>query len=324
MNDFLLILIGIFIIILIILVYILLAYVYNNSIEYKVEINKNLAESEETINITSKAFNTLQDSYLSKYAILTSNQNEIYKKIPSDLNILNTNILNTLNLTSNNIKIDNILNSNINFDNINFKNNITTYSNVNILTANDKYFNICNDNIDPAKRKCITMNIDTNNKFNIFPNKLIPESNIDEINIYNKNNGILANFNINENKILLGSNINPAILINNNVYTPNIIVCNYSFQNSSTPFTITLNFISNFDIEANLYINFMLYVDITLLGNTNDNQFVDKSSAIIDYNILKLKTKRIDKNKIITVILNIANNVNQSVENTTNGYITLS
>ena len=94
MSDFILIFLGIFILILIILIFTLLAYVYTTYVSYTIEINKNLDESEDAINKTNKAFNTLQDSVVNNIAIVKTNQEKILNdnNIKDQLNTLDSNL----------------------------------------------------------------------------------------------------------------------------------------------------------------------------------------------------------------------------------------
>lgn len=76
------------------------------------------------------------------------------------------------------------------------------------------------------------MNIDDSDMFNIYTSNINKHSsNVLGINIYDSNNGVLASFDAFNRKILLGSGSaeTAAISINNNIYTPNVIVCKCTY-----------------------------------------------------------------------------------------------
>jgi|688.fasta_scaffold79256_2 hypothetical protein len=234
MNDFLLIFMGIFILLLIFLIFILLAYVYHTYTTYTVDINKNLETSEDAINNTSIAFNKLQDTVINELAKVNKNQQTITTTIPDNLISLNSNLLNIFDISSNNNKLTDITKTKIDHDSIGVVKPFTSYKNFTALTDKDTNFlTVCNKQTDPSKRTCIKMNIDDSDMFNIYT-KNINNSNVSGINIYDTNNGVLARFDALNKKISLGSNVNPAILIDNNVYTPNVIVCKCTYIPSAT------------------------------------------------------------------------------------------
>jgi hypothetical protein len=231
MNDFLLIFMGIFILLLIFLLFILLAYVYHTYTTYTVDINKNLELSEDTINNTSKAFNKLEDNVINELAKVNKNQETIVKTLPDNLISLNSNLLNIFEISNNSNKITDITKTKIDYDSLGVVKPFTSYKNFTTITDKDTNFlTICNNRTEIDKKACIRMNIDDSDMFNIYTcNINRNSSNIKGINIYDSNNSILASFDAFNKKISLGSNVNPAISINNNVYTPDVIVCKYSY-----------------------------------------------------------------------------------------------
>jgi len=300
MSDFILIFLGIFILILIILIFTLLAYVYTTYVSYTIEINKNLDESEDAINKTNKAFNTLQDSVVNNIAIVKTNQEKILNdnNIKDKLNTLDSNLFKIIKIKNNNSNISSIISSNLDTANpieVDFTSIISSYKNINAITTSNQYFNICNNESDATKRKCVNMNIDNNGVFNIHSRNNLSNnnsSNIANIAIRDYNDNILASFNGDNKSISLGSNINPAISINNNIYTPDIIVCNY-YYTPATPPTITISFISNFKISKDVFINFLIMEDVmqTMSNNQLDtNQNLENYSYNSTSKILKIKS----------------------------------
>lgn len=338
MSDFILIFIGIFILILIILIFTLLAYVYNTYITYTIEINKNLNDSEETINKTNDAFNKLQDKVVDNIATVKTNQDKILENNKDYLNTLDSNLLKIMKIKNNNSNISSIISSNLDSSkiiNIDFNNDITSYKNINAVTNSNQYVNICNSETDPIKRKCVNMNIDSDGIFNIYSKNTLStdnKSNIANIAIRDYNNNILASFNGSDNMISLGSNINPAISIKNNIYTPDIIVCNYKYieetiSSGSKVYKINISFISNITIPNNVFINFLIFDNI--IKSIDTVPTIDKLTSysyISNTNILKIKLKSsIAKNTIETLTIPFTKNdasIIFSNNNTTNGYIT--
>jgi hypothetical protein len=231
MNDFLLIFMGIFILLLIFLIFILLAYVYHTYTTYTVDINKNLETSEDAINNTSTAFNKLQDSVINELAKVNKNQETIITTLPDNLISLNSNLLNIFEISSNNNKITDITKTKIDYDTLGVTKPFTSYKNFTTITdATNNFLTICNNKTEVGRKACIRMNIDDSDMFNIYTNNINRNSsNVSGINIYDSNNSILASFDAFNKKIKLGSDINPAISINNNVYTPDVIVCKYTY-----------------------------------------------------------------------------------------------
>ena len=162
MNDFILIFIGIFILLLIILLFTLVAYVYNTYVSYTIEINKNLNESEISINTTNDAFNKLQDTVVNNIATVKTNQDKIIENNKDYLNTFDSNILKLMNINNNNNKLSTLITSNIDTTkplNIDFNTNLTTYKNISSLTNSNQFVNICNSETDETKRKCINLNL---------------------------------------------------------------------------------------------------------------------------------------------------------------------
>lgn len=336
MNDFLLIFMGIFILLLIFLLFILLAYVYHTYTTYTVDINKNLETSEDTINNTSNAFNKLQDTVINELAKVNKNQETIVKTLPDNLISLNSNLLNIFELSSNNNKITDITNKKIEFNNIGITKPFTSYKNFTTITDKDTNFlTICN-NKSAEKQACIKMNIDDSDIFNIYTSNFNKNnSNISGINIYDSNNGILASFDTFNKKILLGSSVNPAISIQNNVYTSDVIVCKCTYtaavaavpasgQNPATPeisAKITLNIISNIDIGVDKFINLPIFNYFTI-NTTIQTPVSEATLPQYTNSILKFKPGTvITKNTIKIININIVN-PSVTTEMTTTGYIT--
>ena len=183
------------------------------------------------------------------------------------------------------------------------------------------------------------MNIDNDGIFNIHSKNNLSDnvkSNIANIAIRDYNNNILASFN-GDNKIIeLGSNINPAIKIDNNIYTPDIIVCSYNYTGSGTPadsHKINISFISNFKISKDVFINFIIMDNVmqqmniiqpTTIPNLRNYSY-DSTSKI-----LKIKSQDdIQKNTITTFIIPFTKVSDSSItvppsssKFNTNGYIT--
>jgi hypothetical protein len=334
MNDFLLIFMGIFILLLIFLLFILLAYVYHTYTTYTVDINKNLETSEDTINNTSNAFNKLQDTVINELAKVNKNQETIVKTLPDNLISLNSNLLNIFELSSNNNKITDITNKKIEFNNIGITKPFTSYKNFTTITDKDTNFlTICN-NKSAEKQACIKMNIDDSDIFNIYTSNF-NKNNISGINIYDSNNGILASFDTFNKKILLGSSVNPAISIQNNVYTSDVIVCKCTYAPAAaavaavdgvggsppTSAKITLNIISNIDIGVDKFINLPIFNNFTI-NTTIQTPVSEATLPQYTNSILKFKPGTvITKNTIKIININIVN-PSVTTEMTTTGYIT--
>ena len=334
-NNFF-IFIGLFILFLILGIIILLYYIYKTYTIYKNNIDNNLSISENNINNTSIAFDKLQDDINNKINIINDKNNEIMINEPKKLNVLNSNLNKLFNINNNNF--NDFMNSNLpTSDNINIKTNskIINYSGITNLTDNNNYFKICDNAINESNRKCINLNIDNSGNFNIYPGLNNNSSNVSSLSIFNTNKNILAKFDLNSNIISLGSDNNPAISINNNIYTPNIIVCNYTFNmaTSTQSAKIILNYISNFNLQKETYLNFMINSNYNFYLSTeqNINNYIDIKKINYSNNILKLYiNSEIPANNIIIVTLNIIASIpsnpiyNQLTPTTTNGYLSLS
>ena len=240
MNDFLLIFMGIFILLLIFLIFILLAYVYHTYTTYTVDINKNLETSEDAINNTSTAFNKLQDTVINELAKVNKNQETIITTIPDNLISLNSNLIGIFEISSNNNKLTDITKTTIEHDSLAVVKPFTSYKNFTTITDKDNFLTVCNNKTNPKERTCIKMNIDDSAMFNIYTKNINNNSNVSGINIYDSNNTVLASFDAFNKKILLGSGSaeTAAISINNNVYTPDVIVCKYSYIDRTADATL--------------------------------------------------------------------------------------
>lgn len=316
MNDFLLIFIGIFILLLIFLIFILLAYVYHTYTTYTVDINKNLETSEDAINNTSTAFNKLQDSVINELAKVNKNQETIITTLPDNLISLNSNLLNIFEISSNNNKITDITKTKIDYDSFGVTKPFTSYKNFTTITdATNNFLTICNNKTEPNKKACIRMNIDDSDMFNIYTNNINRNSsNVSGINIYDSNNTVLASFDAFNRKIFLGSNVNPAISINNNVYTPDVIVCKYTY-------------ITEIDVISLATTTRSLIG--TMLGNLNSaiSSIADAStraSAQSLYDIANTKKGSADALSTITILnaLPVINLVNEAYTNAKNAAVT--
>jgi len=337
MGDTLFTFITIFILFLILLIFVLLGYIYNSYTSNIDKINDNLENSQNNINNTAKAFNDLQDNINTELDIFNKNQNKIVNDEPMKFSTLNSNLLNVFNLSSNNVNYTDIINSNVATDNLTLKlkSNIITYSDIVNLTDNNNYISICDTATDSNNRKCLNLNVDSNGIFNIFPGLNNNSSNITALNIINSSNNVMANFDLKSNNISLGSNISPAISIKNNLYTPNIIVCNYLTTATSkiTQAKIILTYISNFTLTNGNYLNFIIPTGNYNISSTQDNTdiYIDKQNINFSDNTLKCKIiKDIPKNMFITTNINIVPTdttkpiITLTTSITTNGYLTLS
>ena len=327
--------IGIFILFLMLGIIILLYYIYKTYTIYKNNMDFNLSLSEKNVNDTSIAFDNFQKDINDKINNSNNKNNVLITNEPVKFNVLNSNLNKLFNINN----FNDYMNSNLT-DNINIKNNskITNYSTVTNLTGNNNYFKICDNTIDENNRTCINLNVDNSGNFNIFPglNNVPSYSNAASLSIYNKNKNILAKFDLNNNIISLGSDTNPAISINNNIYTPNIIICNYTFQMETLDkkANIKLNYISNYGLNKGTYLNFIINSNYNfhLARNQLIDYYININSISYVNNILKLLINTyIPANTIIILTLDINANdpINYPITNsftplTTNGYLTLS
>jgi hypothetical protein len=287
MNNILLILSGIFVFIIIFLMFILMSYLYDTYTNYKININNNLIKSEKQINETSFAFNNLQDIIVKDVTHVNNSILNMSNAINSEIINLNSNITNIFEISSNNVRYNDLYSSNVSSSdiNLNLNNDVSTWSSLTMHTdSSSKYFNICDNNTNLSDQVCVTMNIDDSGIFNFYSSNKNNSKKINGINIYNDSN-VLVSFNTSNNSISLGSNINPAIFIKDNIYTPQIINVQFSIlipvPATPTLTNLLLQYISNFDIPANTYINFII--------NTTQ-QFKVQSPYQYTNNILKLRT----------------------------------
>ena len=287
MNNILLILSGIFIFIIIFLMFILMSYLYDTYTNYKININNNLIKSEKQINETTFAFNNLQDIIVKDVTHVNSNILNMSNAINSDIINLNSNITNIFEISSNNVRFNDLYSSPVRSSdiNLNLNNDLSTWSSLTIHTdGSSKYFNICDNKTNLSDQVCVTMNIDDSGIFNFYSSNKTNSKKINGINIYNDSN-VLVSFNTSNNSISLGSDINPAIFIKDNIYTPQIINVQFSIliplPTTPTLTNLLLQYISNFDIPANTYINFII--------NTTQ-QFSVQAPYQYTNNILKLRT----------------------------------
>ena len=288
MNNILLILSGIFLFIIIFLIFILMSYLYDTYTNYKININSNLIKSEKQINDTSFAFNNLQEIIVKDVTHVNSNILNMSNAINNDIINLNSNIINMFQISSNNIPVNDLYSSSLSPAadiNLSLNKDLSAWSSLTMHTdSSSKYFNICDNNTNLSEQVCVTMNIDDSGIFNIYSSNKTTSKKINGINIYNDSN-VLVSFNTSNNSISLGSNINPAIFIKDNIYTPQII--NFQFTillpqaTSPTLTNLVLQYISNFDIPANTYINFII--------NTTQ-KFTVQAPYQYSNNILKLRT----------------------------------
>jgi len=314
MSNILLIFIGIFVFIIFFLIFILMSYLYDTHNNYKININNNLMKSEKQINDTSYAFNNLQDIVVKDVLLTNKAVKNISNSISNDILNLNNNITNIFDISSNNIKVNDLYSSSIippSDINLNLNHELSSWSSLTMHTDNNsKYFNICDNNTNLSDQVCISMNIDDSGIFNIYSsNKNTNSRKINGINFFNNDNPLVS-LNITDNSISLGSNINPAIFIKDNIYTPQIISCKYSFIPSTTvntsssttfvPSNLNLQYIANFDIPANTYINFIINTSQTF---TVSLPYV-YSNNILKYQTTALIAKNTINNLQITIPIN--------------------
>jgi hypothetical protein len=339
MNNYLFIFFNLFILIVIIIIIILLYFFYKKYVNHKKNIDANLSLSESTLNSATETFDKLQDEINDKLNEINQKNNDFIVSETNKLNSINSNLNNNLNKLFKVNNFNDYINSNISNNNdisINTNSKITNYSTITNLTDNNNYFKICDNTIDENKRKCINLNVDGSGNFNIYPGlNNSSSSNVASVSIYNTNKNVLAKFDLNSNSISLGSGSNPAISITNNIYTPNIIVCNYTFNmaTSSQAAKINLNYISNFILQKGTYLNFMINTTYNFYLSTfqPDNNYIDIYKMTYDNNILKLLIRnQIPSNAIINLPVNIITyDTNNPIYNiltpmSTNGFLTIS
>lgn len=333
MNEFVIIFLGIFILILFIILFVLLYYLNDNYSRYNEEVKDNLYKSEQVINDTSRAFNRLQDNVINKIAKVNSNQDVIINSNSNASGRISTNLLNIMDVTNNGVQLSNLTSNIIDPSKslqIKLKPEIITYSNISVLTGSN-YVNICDNAVNASNRKCLNINVDGTGTFNINTSNNVSASNIANISIRDASNKVMAVFDGVNKKISLGSNIAPAIEILNNVYTPDLITCQYQYINSGDLRHISFTFISNFNIKASTFINLTIFEPyITNIGkSTTDyttgsfdiNSFIIKMKPIIDIPKNTIKSWNIPVTYNDTNI-NMANLIQNPIRTT--AYITLS
>ena len=288
MNDFLLIFIGIFIILLIFLFFMLVAYVYDTYTSYKVDINKNLTKSEDHINKTTKSFNKLQDNVDTDISDIKNKHETLESKYSDNLTTYTSNLNNLVEVRDNknsnigsNLFQDNITAYDKNDIELNLLTNLSTNNNILAHTSSNNYVNICDNTTGKDKNNyyCAAMNVDMNHVFNISPtNSKYNTSNISKMQIKGITPSVgigsttqatptLAEFDFTTNSIKFGDTTNPAIQINNNIYTAPLISGSYSITapaTATTPATatLTITFFNNLPIPAHAFINFYFHMSI--------------------------------------------------------------
>lgn len=344
MNDIILIFIGIFVILLIFLFFILVAYVYDTYTSYKIDINDNLTKSEDYINDAAKSINTLKEEVNSNITNVKTTNDSIEKKINTNYNAHETKY-NTFTSNLNHlVKIDNIKKNNIG-SNL-FIDNITAYdrntTNLNLLTNfnmwedtivhtssnNSNYFNICDSATgNKSDLTCASLNIDNNKVFNIFSsNTNYNSSNLDKIRISGKlNTNTMMEFDINNNNIFIGSNVDPAIKINNNIYTPPIITGKYSISGSGSAGNINLDFFTNINIPTTAFVNFYIPTTQTIslgtpIPSINNATYTNKILKFKNTNTINANTTTTPLTIPITASTSIISENNIQI----NGYLTSS
>ena len=344
MNDIILIFIGIFVILLIFLFFILVAYVYDTYTSYKIDINDNLTKSEDYINDAAKSINTLKEEVNSNITNVKTTNDSIEKKINTNYNAHETKY-NTFTSNLNHlVKIDNIKKNNIG-SNL-FIDNITAYdrntTNLNLLTNfnmwedtivhtssnNSNYFNICDSATgNKSDLTCASLNIDNKKVFNIFSsNTNYNSSNLDKIRISGKlNTNTMMEFDINNNNIFIGSNVDPAIKINNNIYTPPIITGKYSISGSGSAGNINLDFFTNINIPTTAFVNFYIPTTQTIslgtpIPSINNATYTNKILKFKNTNTINANTTTTPLTIPITASTSITSENNIQI----NGYLTSS
>ena len=321
MNEIFIILLGVFIFIIFIILFALLYYLNYNYTKHNNEIEKKLYKSEKIIIDNSKEFRRLQDN-------VNNNSNNI---ITVDPYKMSANLLNIMDISNNGVPLSNLITNTINPSKplqIKLKPEIITQSNLYILTNSNNYLNICDNS---TNRKCLNINVDGTGTFNINTSNSVSSSNIANVSVRDISGNVMAVFDGVNKKISLGSNIAPAIEILNNVYTPDLITCQYQYINSGDLRHISFTFISNFNIKASTFINLTIFEPyITNIGkSTTDyttgsfdiNSFIIKMKPIIDIPKNTIKSWNIPVTYNDTNI-NMANLIQNPIRTT--AYITLS
>jgi archaellum component FlaC len=272
MNELFYSLLFIIIIIVLILIFILVSYFYNSYDDNKKKVDANFDKTTDYINNTNKTLsgnlNTLSenvDKLDKRTTLIDTTYSNITTKTNLDFMIFNTSNSNNIFNLQNNY---NSVSTNIsNYDNnlkqfFEFRDNAKTTPNkiinealfnykfsvppnlsmsvlrdINIassLTVNtnntNKFFRVCDD----SSSNCIDLNVNQGS-FNIKPSDL-PTNNINNLNITNKNNQSLANFDFANNSIYLGSNGENAgmFIKGNKVYVKDLYLLNNGTNYSAT------------------------------------------------------------------------------------------
>ena len=168
------------------------------------------------------------------------------------------------------------------------------------------------------------MVIDNNKVLNIFSsNTNFKSYNLDKIRIGGKlNTNTMMEFDINNNNIFIGSNEDPAIKINNNIYTPPIITGKYSISGSGNAVNINLDFFTNINIPTTAFVNFYIPTTQTISLGVIPSAI---TNATYTNKILKFKnTNTINANTITPLIIPITGTFTSENNIQINGYLTSS
>ena len=133
----------------------------------------------------------------------------------------------------------------------------------------------------------------------------------------------MMEFDINNNNIFIGSNVDPAIKINNNIYTPPIITGKYSISGTGSTGGINLDFFTNINIPTTAFVNFYIPTTQTISLGTPIHSI---NNATYRNKILKFKnTDTINANTITSLTIPITGDSITSEDNIQiNGYLTSS
>jgi hypothetical protein len=282
MNEILIILFGIFIFIIFIILFVLLYYLNDNYTKHNNEINNKINKSEKIIIDNSKNVKRLEDN------VMNTNNN-----ITTDPYKMSANLLNIMDVSNNGVPLSNLISNTINPSKslqIRLKPEIITQSNLYILTNSNNYLNICDNS---TNRKCLNINVDGTGTFNINTSNNVGSSNVANVSVRDISGNVMAVFDGINKKISFGSNIAPAIEIQENVYTPDIITCQYQFVNGGDVSSqILFTFISNFNIKSSTFINLTIFepyiIDIAksttdyTMGSFDLKSFILKMKPIND------------------------------------------
>jgi hypothetical protein len=138
----------------------------------------------------------------------------------------------------------------------------------------------------------LNINVDGTGTFNINTSNNVGSSNVANVSVRDISGNVMAVFDGINKKISFGSNIAPAIEIQENVYTPDIITCQYQYINTGDVRKISFVFISNFNIKASTFINLPIFepyiIDIAksttdyTMGSFDLTSFILKMKPIND------------------------------------------